>query len=141
MRNIISDDATLQSGILLALKEYNLTQFVTAEVPGHQHLVRTLYTALLHSIDVAVPQCIVSEAARVPKPEPKPEPAESEEGNERQEGEEVQEGHGQEVQEERVEEQSDRFWDPRSRTSFVFDHITLVRPFPRPVYRSQIAPV
>ncbi len=39
MRNIISDDDSLQAGVLPALREYNLTQFTTADVPGHQHQV------------------------------------------------------------------------------------------------------
>lgn len=39
VRNIVSDDDTLQTGILPALKEYNLSQFITADVPGHQHQV------------------------------------------------------------------------------------------------------
>lgn len=39
VRNIISDDESLQSGILPALREYNLEQFITASVPGHQHSV------------------------------------------------------------------------------------------------------
>ena len=39
VRNIISDDEQLQEGVLPALREYNLTQFTTAEVPGHQHQV------------------------------------------------------------------------------------------------------
>ena len=39
MRNIISDDDSLQAGVLPALREYNTTQFTTAEVPGHQHQV------------------------------------------------------------------------------------------------------
>ncbi|EKM51952.1 uncharacterized protein PHACADRAFT_262378 [Phanerochaete carnosa HHB-10118-sp] len=78
VRNIISDDESLQTGILPALREYNLAQFITAEVPGHQH------------------QCIVSEAARV-----------------------------QQAGGEGDEEQQDRFWDPRSRTSFRFDHLAL----------------
>lgn len=39
VRNIISDDESLQKGILPALREYNLEQFITAEVPGHQHQV------------------------------------------------------------------------------------------------------
>lgn len=77
VRNIISDDDSLQTGILPALREYNLAQFITADVPGHQH------------------QCIVSEAARVSKGD------------------------------EEDEERRDRFWDPRSRTSFRFDHLAL----------------
>lgn len=42
VRNIISDDDSLQSGILPALREYNLEQFITANVPGHQHSVRVV---------------------------------------------------------------------------------------------------
>ncbi|EMD40291.1 hypothetical protein CERSUDRAFT_110894 [Gelatoporia subvermispora B] len=87
VRNIISDDDQLQEGVLPALREYNLAQFMTAEVPGHQH------------------QSIVSSAARVPKT--------GEEGEE--------------------EEESDRFWDPRSRTSFRFDHLSLETSDPQPV--------
>jgi len=86
VRNIISDDDTLQSGILPALRRYNLEQFITAEVPGEQH------------------QCIVSEAARAPSSE-----------------------------DEIAEESSDRFWDPRSRTSFLFNHLTLETSDPLPI--------
>ncbi|KAI0693957.1 F-actin capping protein alpha subunit [Cytidiella melzeri] len=78
VRTIISDDESLQAGVLPALCQYNLAQFIVAKVPGRQH------------------QCIVSEAARVPR-------AIADE-----------EGDGE-----------DRFWDPRSRTSFKFDHLTL----------------
>ncbi|KAG8984840.1 F-actin-capping protein subunit alpha [Tulasnella sp. 427] len=39
VRNIIADDAELEKGIAAALEEYNLTQFTTVEVPGHQHQV------------------------------------------------------------------------------------------------------
>ena len=44
MRNIrvISDDDSLQAGVLPALREYNITQFTTADVPGHQHQVSSL---------------------------------------------------------------------------------------------------
>ncbi|GJE88359.1 F-actin-capping protein subunit alpha [Phanerochaete sordida] len=86
VRNIISDDESLQTGILPALREYNLAQFITADVPGHQH------------------QCIVSEAARV-----------------------------QAQGEEEDEERRDRFWDPRSRTSFRFDHLALEASEPEPI--------
>ncbi|KAI0669191.1 F-actin capping protein alpha subunit [Trametes maxima] len=79
VRNIISDDDSLQAGILPALREYNLAQFITADVPGHQH------------------QSIVSDAARIPSS------SESEDD----------------------EQSQDRFWDPRSRTSFRFDHLSL----------------
>ncbi|KAI0647727.1 F-actin capping protein alpha subunit [Trametes meyenii] len=79
VRNIISDDDSLQAGILPALREYNLAQFITADVPGHQH------------------QSIVSEAARIPS-------SSSSEDD---------------------EQSQDRFWDPRSRTSFRFDHLSL----------------
>ncbi|OJT08057.1 F-actin-capping protein subunit alpha [Trametes pubescens] len=79
VRNIISDDDSLQAGVLPALREYNLAQFITADVPGHQH------------------QSIVSDAARVPS-------GSSDEDD---------------------EQSQDRYWDPRSRTSFRFDHLTL----------------
>ncbi|CAL1712517.1 unnamed protein product [Somion occarium] len=84
VRNIISDDESLQTGVLPALIEYNVTQFITVDVPGHQH------------------QTIVSEAARAP-------------------------------QEEGVEDDGDRFWDPRSRTSFRFDHLSLEASEPIPI--------
>ncbi|KIM89392.1 hypothetical protein PILCRDRAFT_813323 [Piloderma croceum F 1598] len=51
VRNIISDDDSLQDGVLPALQEYNLAQFITVEVPGTEH------------------QSIVSEAARLPSPD------------------------------------------------------------------------
>ncbi|VDC05573.1 unnamed protein product [Peniophora sp. CBMAI 1063] len=70
VRNIIGDDEALQEGILPVLVEYNLAQFIEADVPGTEH------------------NAIVSEAAKLP-------------------GEE------------------DRFVDPRSKTSYRFDHIAL----------------
>ncbi|KAI8978836.1 F-actin capping protein alpha subunit [Trametes punicea] len=79
VRNIISDDDSLQAGVLPALREYNHTQFITADVPGHQH------------------QSIVSDAARIPSGS-----ADTED-----------------------EQSQDRYWDPRSRTSFRFDHLSL----------------
>ncbi|KDQ20809.1 hypothetical protein BOTBODRAFT_26823 [Botryobasidium botryosum FD-172 SS1] len=39
IRAIISDDASLESGILPALREYNLAQFITVDVPGQSHQV------------------------------------------------------------------------------------------------------
>ncbi|EPS98463.1 F-actin capping protein alpha subunit [Fomitopsis schrenkii] len=88
VRNIISDDDSLQEGVLPALREYNLAQFTTADVPGHNH------------------QSIISEAARV-----------SNLSGEREED----------------EQQVDRFWDPRSRTSFRFDHLSLETSDPKQV--------
>ena len=41
VRNIISDDDSLQEGVLPALREYNLAQFSTVEVPGTDHQVRS----------------------------------------------------------------------------------------------------
>ncbi|KAI0700035.1 F-actin-capping protein subunit alpha [Cerioporus squamosus] len=87
VRNIISDDDSLQAGVLPALREYNTTQFTTADVPGHQH------------------QSIVSDAARIP--------SSSEEAD--------------------GEASLDRYWDPRSRTSFRFDHLSLETSDPEPV--------
>ncbi|KAG2009887.1 F-actin-capping protein subunit alpha [Coprinopsis cinerea AmutBmut pab1-1] len=80
VRNIIADDDALQEGILPALKEYNVTQFTTVDVPDTDH------------------QSIISEAARVPGSDP----------------------------------DDNRFWDPRSKTSFVFDHLTLEASDPQP---------
>ena len=42
VRNIISDDDSLQEGVLPALEEYNLTQFTVADVPGADHQVCSL---------------------------------------------------------------------------------------------------
>jgi len=84
VRNIISDDDQLQEGVQPALREYNLAQFMTVEVPGTDH------------------QSIISEAARVPA---------SEEG----------------------EGERERFLDPRSGTTFLFDHLSLEATDPQKV--------
>lgn len=39
VRMIISDDESLQEGVLPALREYNLAQFIVADVPGTKHQV------------------------------------------------------------------------------------------------------
>ncbi|KZS93563.1 F-actin-capping protein subunit alpha [Sistotremastrum niveocremeum HHB9708] len=39
VRMIINDDGSLQEGILPVLHEYNVTQFITTEVPGVEHQV------------------------------------------------------------------------------------------------------
>ncbi|KZV73230.1 F-actin capping protein alpha subunit [Peniophora sp. CONT] len=70
VRNIIGDDDALQEGILPVLVEYNLAQFIEADVPSTEH------------------NAIVSEAAKLPG-------------------------------------EDDRFVDPRSKTSYKFDHIAL----------------
>ncbi|KAF9021081.1 F-actin capping protein, alpha subunit [Hymenopellis radicata] len=81
VRNIISDDESLQAGVLPALREYNLAQFMTVDVPGTQH------------------QAIVSEAARVPS----------------------------------AEAGAERFLNPRSKTSYIFDHLALEASEPQEV--------
>lgn len=43
VRNIISDDDSLQDGVFPALQEYNLAQFTTVEVPGTDHQVYSLH--------------------------------------------------------------------------------------------------
>lgn len=73
VRNIISDDDSLQDGIQSTLREYNLEQFITVDVPGAQH------------------QTLISRAAILS----------TEEGS------------------------KERFLDPRSKTSFLFDHLGL----------------
>ncbi|KAF7309642.1 F-actin-capping protein subunit alpha [Mycena indigotica] len=80
VRNIISDDDSLHAGVLPALKEYNLTQFMTADVPNAEH------------------QSIVSDAARLDP----------------------------------TEEAQERFVDPRSKMTFLFDHLTLEASDPQP---------
>ncbi|EGN98413.1 hypothetical protein SERLA73DRAFT_183411 [Serpula lacrymans var. lacrymans S7.3] len=81
VRNIISDDDSLHEGVLPALKEYNIAQFITVEVPGTQH------------------QTVVSEAARLAV----------------------------------GEDEEERFLDPRSKTSFRFDHLSLEASDPQSV--------
>lgn len=86
VRVIVDDDAGLEEGILPALREYNISQFMTVEVPGEQH------------------QTIVSEFARVPDTE------------------------------------EERYLDPRSKTSFVFNHLTLEATDPRSEEPSEAEP-
>ncbi|KZT27390.1 F-actin capping protein, alpha subunit [Neolentinus lepideus HHB14362 ss-1] len=78
VRNIISDDDSLQEGVLPALQEYNLAQFIIADVPGSEH------------------QSIISEAAK-------------------------------------LDGDDNRFLDPRSKTSFRFDHLSLEASDAQPV--------
>jgi capping protein alpha len=71
VRNIISDDDLLQEGVLPALKEYNLAQFITADVPGTGHQVTNSHSRPWGShITVSEFQSIVSEAARFPSSDP-----------------------------------------------------------------------
>lgn len=70
----------LAQGILPALRDYNLTQFITVDVPGTSH------------------QTIVSDIARIPS----------------------------------NDEDQERFLDPRSKTSFKFDHLSLEATDSRP---------
>ncbi|KAG6336760.1 hypothetical protein ID866_2329 [Astraeus odoratus] len=73
VRVIVDDDESLEQGILPTLREYNLAQFITVEVPGTSH------------------QTIVSDLARTSN----------------------------------SEDEEERFLDPRSQTSFKFDHLRL----------------
>jgi len=83
VRNIIADDDSLQQGIAPALREYNLAQFITVDVPGSNH------------------QSIISKIALVSR-------SSDDEGT------------------------NERFLDPRSNTTFKFDHLTLEASEPRP---------
>ncbi|KAF8840766.1 F-actin capping protein, alpha subunit [Paxillus ammoniavirescens] len=80
VRAIVNDDDTLEEGILPALQEYNLAQFIVVDVPGADH------------------QTVVSDVAR------------------------------------RLDTEGDeeRFFDPRSKTSFKFDHLRLEASDARP---------
>lgn len=89
VRNIIADDELLQQGAQPALRDYNIAQFITADVPGCDH------------------QSIVSEVALVKAIT-----------NEGQEGEEDDNG--------------ERFLDPRSKTIFKFNHLSLEATDPLP---------
>ncbi|KAG6376941.1 F-actin-capping protein subunit alpha [Boletus reticuloceps] len=79
VRVIVNDDDILEDGLLPALREYNLAQFILADVPDADH------------------QTIVSDVARI-----------------QDSGEE-----------------EERFLDPRSKTSFRFDHLRLATSDPR----------
>ncbi|KAF9242564.1 F-actin-capping protein subunit alpha [Melanogaster broomeanus] len=80
VRVIVNDDVTLQDGILPALRDYNLAQFIVVDVPGTGH------------------QTIVSDVARKLS----------------------------------EDEDEERFLDPRSQTSFKFDHLRLEASDSRP---------
>jgi len=75
IRNIIADDAGLETGILAALEDYNLAQFTTVDVPGAQHKV------------------IICDEGRL---------------------------------------EDGRYVDPKSKTSFIFDHADLTVSDPQP---------
>ncbi|KAF9651563.1 F-actin capping protein, alpha subunit [Thelephora ganbajun] len=83
VRNIIADDESLQQGIAPALREYNLVQFITVDIPGSNH------------------QSIISKIALVNKSSDR-------------------------------EDASERFLDPRSNTTFKFDHLSLEASDPQP---------
>ncbi|KAN0087430.1 F-actin-capping protein subunit alpha [Tylopilus felleus] len=80
VRVIVNDDDILEDGLLPALREYNLAQFILVDVPDADH------------------QTVVSDIARIQNS-----------------------GEGEE-----------RFLDPRSKTSFRFDHLRLEASDPRP---------
>jgi len=82
VRVIVNDDDVLEDGLLPALRDYNLAQFILVDVPDAQH------------------QTIVSDAAR--------------------------------IQDADEDGQEERFLDPRSKTSFRFDHLRLEASDPRP---------
>ena len=46
VRDIIADDEALQSGILPSLEQYNLEQFITADVPGCDYQVRLPFLSM-----------------------------------------------------------------------------------------------
>jgi len=81
VRNIIADDDSLQQGIAPALREYNLAQFITVDVPDTNH------------------QSIISKIALT--------------NSDGQDG-------------------GERFLDPRSNTTFKFDHLSLETSDPQP---------
>ncbi|KAL4073158.1 hypothetical protein V8B97DRAFT_189038 [Scleroderma yunnanense] len=78
VRAIVNDDGILEQGIIPALREYNLAQFITVDVPDASH------------------QTIVSDLARISSDD---------------------------------QEEEERYLDPRSKTSFKFDHLSLVSGF------------
>ncbi|KAI6147400.1 F-actin-capping protein subunit alpha [Pisolithus tinctorius] len=80
VRVIVNDDESLEQGILPALRDYNLAQFITVDVPGTSY------------------QTIVSDIARISSDD----------------------------------EDEERFLDPRSKTSFKFDHLRLEATDSRP---------
>lgn len=94
MRVIVNDDDILEYGLLPALRDYNLAQFILVDVPDANHQVQSHSHAFIEPLHIIVLfQTIVSDVARI------------------QDGGE--------------EEETERFLDPRSNTSFKFDHLRL----------------
>lgn len=91
MRVIVNDDDVLEDGLLPALRDYNLAQFILVDVPDADHQVDPMYS--FHRVPRIISsfQTIVSDVARL-----------------QDSGEE-----------------EERFLDPRSKTSFRFDHLRL----------------
>ena len=52
VRTIVSDDASLQTGILPALESYNVAQFITVDVPGQSHQVKKLLFCIRFLFDI-----------------------------------------------------------------------------------------
>ncbi|KAG6886411.1 hypothetical protein C0992_004093 [Termitomyces sp. T32_za158] len=102
VRNIVSDDDLLKEGLLPAIRTYNLAQFIVVDVPGSDH-----------QDDSSIPefQSVISEVARAA--------ASACTGSNATGTEEEGEGETESSADE------ERFLDPRSMTSFVFNHLSL----------------
>ncbi|KAG6814265.1 hypothetical protein H0H92_015380 [Tricholoma furcatifolium] len=98
IRSIVADDNLLSEGLLPAIRSYNLAQFIVVDVPGAGH------------------QSIISEAARAAAADYTSNTAEAaeEEGGEGEAEAEAEKPAGEE-----------RFLDPRSKTTFIFNHLSL----------------
>ncbi|KAG5352917.1 hypothetical protein C0989_012154 [Termitomyces sp. Mn162] len=104
VRNIVSDDDLLKEGLLPAIRTYNLAQFIVVDVPGTDHQVNNVLAAMAF-------RSVISEVAR--------EAAAACTSSNPEASEEEGEGKAEDAADE------ERFLDPRSMTSFVFNHLSL----------------
>ncbi|KAG6918751.1 hypothetical protein DXG01_011942 [Tephrocybe rancida] len=111
VRNIISDDDLLGRGLLPAIRDYNLAQFIVVDVPGAGHQVDVFREMAINTHSIVGFQSVISEASRAAAAASTSTSVSTEEGED----------------EEKVEgsEDEERFLDPRSKTTFVFNHLSL----------------